>query len=145
MRCVKNIFLFCTGGLAYILIECIWRCIMDRPPVHWSMFVVGGIAFLIIGSINEHFSWDMPIWIQTIIGTILVVAIEFVAGCILNLWLGLNVWDYSTQPFNLLGQVCLTFTGAWIVLVTIAIVLDDWLRYAIFKEEKPRYQLWFSA
>ena len=118
---------------------------MNRPPVHWSMFVVGGIAFLIIGSINEHFSWDMPIWIQTIIGTILVVTIEFVAGCILNLWLGLNVWDYSTQPFNLLGQVCLAFTGAWIVLVTIAIILDDWLRYVIFKEEKPGYQLWFSV
>ena len=136
-RINKTVILFTMGGLIYVLIEFIWRVMMDKPQTHWSMFIVGGIAFLAIGSINECFDWKTPIWLQTIIGTICVLIIEFVSGCIINLWLGLHVWDYSNMPFNLCGQICPQFTVAWAVLVTIAIVVDDYLRYILswFKQK----------
>lgn len=67
------------------------------------------------------------------------------SGCVINLWLGFNVWDYSDMPFNLYGQICPLFAVAWIILVTIAIFLDDFLRYVLFKEKMPRYQWRFSA
>lgn len=141
----KNMVLFSIGGAIYLMIEIIWRYLTDKPCTHWTMFIVGGIAFLIIGSINEYFTWDIPIWIQSIIGTIAVTILELVSGCILNLWLGLHIWDYSNVPFNLLGQVCAPFIGAWLILVTIGIVIDDYLRWLIYKEEMPRYTWWFSA
>lgn len=141
----KNIVLFSIGGAIYLMIEVIWRYLMNRPDTHWTMFIVGGLAFLIIGSINEYFTWEIPIWLQSIIGTIAVTVLEFISGCVLNIWLGLNIWDYSNMPLNLFGQICVPFMGVWIILVTIAIIVDDYFRWLIYKEEMPRYQWWFSA
>ena len=141
----KNIVLFSIGGAIYLMIEVIWRYLMNRPDTHWTMFIVGGLAFLIIGSINEYFTWEIPIWLQSIIGTIAVTVLEFISGCVLNIWLGLNIWDYSNMPLNLFGQICVPFMVAWIILVTIAIIVDDYFRWLIYKEEMPRYQWWFSA
>ena len=63
----------------------------------------------LIGLINEVIPWEMAFWKQCIIGSFVVTGIEFVSGCIVNLWLGWNVWDYSHLPLNLLGQICLPF------------------------------------
>lgn len=81
----------------------------------------------------------MPIWLQCVIGASIVTVGEFITGCIVNLWLGLMVWDYSNMPFNLLGQICLPFALAWVVLSGVAILIDDYLRYWLFGEDKPHY------
>lgn len=133
---VKQLILMSIGGLLYVILELIWR-----GRSHWTMFIVGGICFLCIGAINEVIPWEMPIWQQGIIGSIIVTNIEFISGCIINLWLGLAVWDYSNVPFNLLGQICLPFIFIWFFISLIAIVIDDYLRYLIFNEEKPNYRL----
>lgn len=136
---MKPLILFSIGGSIYISIEIIYRSLMDKPPTHWVMFVLGGLAFLIIGRLNEHIDWEMPFWLQVLIGTAVVLVLEFIFGCVLNLWLGLAIWDYSNMPFNLLGQICLPFALIWSVLVVIAIILDDYLRYWLFDEEEPVY------
>ena len=46
----------------------------------------------------------------------------------------IKVWDYSAQPHNLLGQVCLPFAVWWAVLAGAAVILDDLLRFALFGE-----------
>lgn len=79
------------------------------------------------------------IWKQMLICSIIITAVEFTSGLILNVWLGLGIWDYSNMPFNILGQICLPFTLLWYVLSAPAIILDDYLRYWIFGEEKPHY------
>lgn len=139
-KILKPTILFGVGGTVYLLIEIIWRALRGSTPTHWAMFILGGLCFLAIGAINEYLSWETPFVIQTFIGTSIVLMLEFIFGCILNLWLGLGVWDYSDTPFNILGQVCLPFAVAWLFLVGVAIVLDDYLRYWLFKEEKPHYK-----
>lgn len=136
MRAVKALVLLCIGGLIYICCELIFR-----GYSHWTMFLVGGICFLCIGAINELIPWEMPIWQQAIIGAVIVTVIEFISGCILNIWLRWDIWDYSDMPFNILGQICLPFTAIWCVLAIVAIILDDYLRYWLFSEEKPHYKL----
>lgn len=138
-KILKPIILFSIGGGIYISIEIIYRFLMDKPLTHWAMYILGGIAFLLIGALNEHIAWEIPFWIQEIIGTAITLLLEFIFGCILNLWLELNIWDYSSLPFNILGQICLPFALIWAVLVAIAIVLDDYLRYWLFNEDKPVY------
>ena len=66
---------------------------------------------------------------------------ELVAGLILNVWLGLGIWDYSTMPLNFMGQICLPFCLLWVLLSVVAVVLDDWLRHWLFAEEHPHYVL----
>ena len=59
----------------------------------------------------------------------------------LYVWLELEVWDYSNLPFNFMGQICLPFSFAWTLLSGVAIVVDDYLRYLLFGEEKPHYKI----
>lgn len=133
---LKMIVLLMIGGTIYFCIEMLWR-----GHSHWTMALVGGICFIAIGAINEYIPWEMGMVQQSLIGACLTTTIEFVSGLILNVWLGMGIWDYSNMPFNLLGQICLPFFFAWVLLACIAIVLDDYLRYWLFNEEKPHYQL----
>ena len=138
-KLIKHLLLFVGGGAIYITIEVLWRKLMGSHPTHWSMFILGGLCFVLVGWINEFLSWNTSIWKQCAIGTAIILTLEFIFGCVLNLWLGLDVWDYSNSPFNILGQVCLPFAVAWYFLTALAIILDDWLRYWLFDEEKPHY------
>ena len=136
MKALRPLVLIGIGGLMYVLIE-----LAFRGRSHWTMFLVGGLCFWLIGLINEVLPWEMPLWKQCIIGAVIVTVVEFLAGCIINLLLGWDVWDYSNMPFNVLGQICLPFSLLWILLSAVAIVLDDRLRYWIYGEEKPHYKL----
>lgn len=133
----KYLILFDTGGLLYVILELLWR-----GWSHWSMFILGGICFIALGLINEVFPWDMPLWKQMLTGACLVTALELMTGCIVNLWLGWDVWDYSNLPGNILGQICPQFFVVWIFVSLGGIVLDDWLRYRWFGETFPHYRLW---
>lgn len=131
--------LLLIGGGLYVLVELIWR-----GRSHWSMFLLGGICFVCIGLINEIIPWDMPLWQQILIGACIVTALEFLTGCIVNLWLGWDVWDYSGLPGNIMGQICPQFFLLWLPIALLAIVLDDWLRYWWWAEEHPRYNIGLS-
>lgn len=133
---LKHLFLFVTGGLLYNLLELIYR-----GWTHCTMFFLGGICFICLGLINEVISWNMPLWQQMIIGSCMITVLEFITGCIVNLCLGWAVWDYSQMPGNVLGQVCPQFFALWLPVSLAGIVLDDWLRYWLFGEERPHYKL----
>lgn len=133
----KYLFLFDVGGLLYILIELFWR-----GWSHWSMFLLGGLCFLYLGLINEILKWDTPLWKQIVLGAVGITLLEFLTGCVVNLWLDWNIWDYSQMPGNILGQVCPQYMILWVPIAFLGIVLDDWLRYLHFDEERPHYKLW---
>lgn len=136
---IKYIVLFLFGGLVYFMIENIWR-----GYSHWTMFILGGICFVAVGLINNVFPWNMKIELQAGIGAVLITALEFITGLIVNVWLGWNVWDYSNLPLNILGQICLPFTLIWFLLSFIIIFVDDQLRYRWFNERQPTYISVFS-
>ena len=102
MKKLRPLILFLIGGLIYVFIE-----LTARGRSHWTMFVVGGLAFFLVGCINEKYR-KMPLVKQMAIGAIVITTLEFLCGYIVNLWLGWNVWDYSNMPLNLFGQICLT-------------------------------------
>ncbi len=135
-RFLKYTFLFLVGGFAYGALE-----ILSRGFSHISMLVAGGICFILIGLLNEVFSWDMSIISQMALSAGIITSVEFIVGLIVNVWLKLNVWDYSDIPYNLMGQVCLLYTNIWFFLSLFAILLDDYLRYYLLREEKPRYKI----
>ena len=133
---LKYVFLGVIGGIIYYTLENIWR-----GYSHWTMGILGGICFICLGLINELLSWETPLVIQMLIGGTIITVLEFITGCIVNLWLGWNIWDYSDLPLNLLGQICLPFSILWYFISAIGIVIDDYIRYIYFDEERPRYKL----
>ncbi|MCD7886732.1 MAG: putative ABC transporter permease [Clostridiales bacterium] len=133
---VKHGILFAIGGAVYVAIE-----LLFRGHSHPTMFVLGGLLFVLIGGINNWFPWEMPLLLQGLIGGVTVTVTELAAGCVLNIWLGLGIWDYSNMPLNCMGQICLPFSIAWAGLAIVAVLLDDWLRWRLFGEDKPHYSI----
>lgn len=133
---LKYLFLFWFGGSTYVTLEVLWR-----GYSHWTMLLLAGIVFIILGLLNEIWDWNDSLVKQVVVGTIIATVLEFITGCIVNLWLGWNVWDYTGIPGNILGQVCIPFTILWAIISLIAIVIDDVIRWKFFGEEEPRYKL----
>ena len=132
----KHLTLAMMGGLLYILVETVWR-----GYSHWTMFVLGGLCFLALGLINEVLPWETPLWKQVLLGASVITCLEFLTGCIVNLWFGWAVWDYSGMPGNVLGQICPQYCILWLPVSLVGIILDDWLRFWWWGEERPRYTL----
>lgn len=133
---LKYVFLFVTGELLYNILEMLFR-----GWSHWTMFILGGVCFICLGLINEIIPWEMLLWQQVLIGAGIITGLEFATGCMVNLWFGWGVWDYSQMPGNILGQVCPQFFALWLPVSLAGIVLDDCLRYWWWQEEQPHYNV----
>lgn len=133
---LKYLFLFIVGGAVYYSMEMLFR-----GYSHYSMAILGGICFIACGLLNEILSWDTSLLLQGLIGSGIITVLEFLTGVLVNMILHLNVWDYSNMPLNVLGQICLPFSLLWVIIAIGAIILDDYIRYCFFDEEKPRYKL----
>lgn len=129
----KDLLLIFIMGALYMVLEGLWR-----GWTHISMLVVGGLAAFFIGRLNQHPKfYDRKMWQECVIGTLIILILEFISGMILNVWLGLGIWDYSGEPFNLYGQICLPYALIWFLLVPACVYIDDYLRYKFFGEKKP--------
>ena len=97
------------GAIGYTVIELLWR-----GYTHPSMTLTGGICFPLIYKV--HADKTKGLIRRSVICSGIITAIEFAVGCIVNLALKLNVWDYSKLHFNFLGQICLLYSFLWAVL-----------------------------
>ncbi len=136
MKILKALFLWAIGGSIYYSVELIWR-----GYSHWTMFILGGLCFVLIGSINEFYTWDMPLISQMFISALVITVMELITGIIVNIGLGWGIWDYSRVPYNFYGQICLLYTNLWFLLSLPGILLDDYIRYQFLEEEKPHYKI----
>ncbi len=102
--------LFSIGGIGYALIEILWR-----RKTHWTMAVTGGTAFVSLFRFYKKFS-NMKMLPKCISGSMIITAMEFCCGCIVNLKCKLNVWDYSKCRFNIKGQICPFYSILWALL-----------------------------
>lgn len=106
-RFKQDIIIFILGGIAYCLIEIIWR-----RYTHWVMGIVGGLCFLTLFRLYQR-TKNTPIWKKCVLGAVIITVIEFVSGCFINIYFSMNVWDYSSLPVNIMGQVCLLYSVLW--------------------------------
>lgn len=106
----EMLWVFGFGALIYSLIE-----VLYRGYTHWTMTLAGGIAFTLIYLLNISVKTDSLI-IRCLAGAAIITAIEFSAGCVVNLGLNMHIWDYSHQRYNILGQICPLFSFAWFLI-----------------------------
>jgi len=91
-------------------LETLWR-----GYSHWTMGLCGGLSLMVVYQLDRL----LPLhWIvqKATAGCLFVTLIEFLTGCVVNLWLDMRIWDYSGMQNNLFGQICLPFTGIWFFL-----------------------------
>ena len=128
---------FIGGGGAYGMLEILWRGF-----THISMIILGGICFIGLLHISKYNEVKFPrlfkrqghnektgdwekisssqtrglklnMAAKSVLGGGMITAAELLAGILLNIWLSLNVWDYSGQRFQFLGQISLIYFFLW--------------------------------
>lgn len=117
---MEYIFVYLAGGLLYATLEMLWR-----GWTHWTMLLCGGACFTLMYLISGS---RMSLPRKWILSTAAVTTAEYFTGCLVNLRLGMNVWDYSTLPGNVLGQICPRFILIWLVLSVPGVWLCGQLR-----------------
>ena len=115
MKIWKNCLLFYTGGATYLSLELLYR-----GRSHGSMFLAGGMCFLLIGHLNRV-EPKLPLPLRALVGAGIVTAVELGAGMAVNR--NYQVWDYRDQPGNFMGQICPVFSALWIPLSLLAAVM----------------------
>ena len=115
----KNLMLFCLGGGAYQGLELLWR-----GRTHSSMFIAGGLCFLLVGHLNRV-QPRLPRLPRAVVGALIITMVELAVGLAVNR--EYRVWDYRGQPGNYLGQICPMFTLIWIPIALLAGRLYDFL------------------
>ncbi|MCL2697775.1 MAG: putative ABC transporter permease [Oscillospiraceae bacterium] len=126
---MKYFFLFLIGGFVYGAIEVVFK----GGDTHLSMFILGGLCFLLIGALSRK----MHLLLRMSAGAAIITVLEFLCGIILNVWLQIGVWDYSHLPLNVMGQICLWFTIIWFFLSFVGIQLDNLVKWQLFGGERP--------
>ena len=90
------------------------------------MTLTGGLCALLIHDANLRMGRvSMPL--RCLAGGCIITAVEFAVGCVVNLALGWRVWDYSSMPLDLMGQICLPYSVYWIILSLPCVMLSNWL------------------
>jgi uncharacterized membrane protein len=107
--------LFAIGGLGYYLLEILWR-----GWSHWTMFVLGGGCFLLIGGLEER-APKLPLWEKLLAGSAICTAGELLFGLLFNR--DHRIWDYRQLPFQYRGQISLLFSLLWMPLALAGMLL----------------------
>ena len=105
-----EITVFILGGMAYGLME-----VLFRGHTHWSMVITGGACVLTLYLIMD-WTMNLPLVVAALAGAGIITFYEFCVGMLVNVSFGWHVWDYSSMPGNILGQICPLFTGLWFAM-----------------------------
>ncbi len=101
---------FAVGAVGYALIELLWR-----GRTHWTMMLTGGACMAFIYFVEERYD-NAPRWKRCLADTELISLLELTVGFFVNILLDWHVWDYSSLPFNLFGQICPLYAFLWFLL-----------------------------
>ena len=109
MGLTEFFFVYLLGALGYGGIESFWR-----GSTHWTMLLLGGACFLVIYAVTAFGRFVLPL--RWLLCAVFITVMEFLSGCLLNLCLGWDIWDYGDIPGNLLGQICPFYSACWLLL-----------------------------
>lgn len=109
-RMTAPVFLLAAGGSLYYLLE-----VLLRGWSHWTMAVCGGLCLLFIYYMNSRLT-QISLLLRAALGALIITAVELAAGYLLNIRLGLAIWDYSIYSAHLWGQICVFASVRWFLL-----------------------------
>ncbi|MCI8710837.1 MAG: hypothetical protein HFH23_00865 [Ruminococcus sp.] len=135
-RLSESLVLGTIGGTIYYSLEVIFRGFS-----HWTMWALGGLCMVFFGMQGVWVNWQDPLWRQVLRCTLFVGCGEFTTGIIVNKWFKLHVWDYSNQPLQLFGQVCVPFLILFSGLCLLGILFCGYFLHWVYHEEKPAFHI----
>ena len=104
----------------YCLCGWVWEsCYVSAKQHHWvnrgflhgPLLPIYGSGAIIILFVTLPVADNL--WLVYILGLLAATALEYVVGAIMERLFKVRYWDYTKQPFNLHGYICLTSSIAW--------------------------------
>ena len=123
---VEALFVLLFGGVTYYGIET-----LSRGWSHWSMAICGAVCFFFLYRLNERYQ-RVSLPLRALAGALFITATELLVGCLLNLGMGLAIWDYSDMPYQFWGQICLPYSIFWFLLCFPAALVCRVIRRVVF-------------
>lgn len=125
---MRWLWYFIWYSFAGFLLEVIFARLTDHPKKDRKCLIllplcpVYGLGALMIRGLvwwNRH-----PLWVMAA-GFLAATTAELLMGAIYRYGLRVEFWDYSRQPRNLFGLVCLRFSFYWMVLAVLMVYKLD--------------------
>lgn len=127
----KNALLFLTGGTVYPALE-----VISRGHTDISMSIAGGVCLCLIDQICHQKMQNRSLAQRCAVGSGIITSVEFLTGIIVNIVFKMNVWDYSSMPGNILGQICLPYSLLWFFLTLPALGVCSWFERFLQKNKR---------
>lgn len=117
---IDSVLVFAVYSFAGWIVEVVYRSWTQKRFVNAGFLVgpfvplygMGSLLVLGIGTLLKEYN---PFFFIIAVGLVLT-TLEYFIGYLSEKFLGLKLWDYSSNRFNLHGRVCLSFSVAWAVL-----------------------------
>ena len=109
LRLAECALVAAIGGVGYYALETLWR-----GWSHWSMALAGGLCLLLYYPLCT--GKPRPRLLLALMGSAIITGVELCVGVAVNLVFDLGVWDYSSLPLNLWGQISLLYSALWFLL-----------------------------
>ena len=106
-------FLYCFLGWVWesCYVSAKQRQWVNRGFLHGPMLPIYGFGAVIILWATLPVRQSLPLIF--LLGTLAATVLEYVTGAAMEALFKVRYWDYSQQPFNLNGHICLTCSLAW--------------------------------
>ncbi len=92
----------------------------NRGLVNGPVCTIYGVGFT--GAIGILYSFRDNVFVLFAVSIVLATALEFLTGWVLEKLFHEKWWDYSKEPFNVKGYICLRFSLIWGLACTSAMV-----------------------
>lgn len=118
---INSLIKLLFGGSIYFTLE-----ILFRGYSHWSMFLLGGLCFLVCGLINSRLGNKASFPEKMVLCMIAITILELITGIVVNGIMSWQIWDYSDMPLQIFGQICVPFMILWYAISFPALLLNNY-------------------
>ena len=106
---MKHLYRFAAGGLAYLLIEFVWRILMKHGDPAWVIIPMAGIVCVTVLWLDDK---HLPLLLSSFVGAVLTITLELIVGAICYYCFdGLRFWLYGRINFK--GFIALDWFFIW--------------------------------
>lgn len=104
----KHVLRFFAGGLAYFVVEVVWRIFMKHGEASFLMAPMGGLVCVTVMALYDK---RVPMILGGLVGAVVTTLLELIVGSIALFGFGHRFWHYGRINWN--GIIALDWFFKW--------------------------------
>lgn len=133
---MKHLLRFTIGGVAYFIVEIVWRILMGHGEASFLMAPMAGVVALVLFALEDR---RVNILLSSGIGAVTTTLLELIVGSIALFGFGKRFWHYSR--INWQGIIALDWFFKWWGVCLGVLVAKRLLFYCLKMRKKKQGKL----